>query len=52
MIAKIVLNKNSHATDRLFDYRVSDALKNDICVGMRVNVPFGRRPFCSFRGRT
>lgn len=42
MIAKIILNKNSHATDRLFDYRVPMHMENDISVGSRVKVPFGR----------
>jgi len=42
MIAKIVLNKNSHATDRLFDYKIPAFMENSISVGMRVNVPFGR----------
>ncbi len=42
MIAKIVLNKNSHATDRLFDYKVPEFMENDISVGSRIKVPFGR----------
>lgn len=42
MIAKIVLNKNSHATDRLFDYKIPAFIEKTITVGMRVNVPFGR----------
>lgn len=42
MIAKLVLNNNSHATDRLFDYKVPTFMCNDIDVGMRVKVPFGR----------
>ncbi len=42
MIAKIILNKNSHATDRLFDYKVPADMEADISVGSRVKVPFGR----------
>lgn len=42
MIAQIVLNNNSHATDRLFDYSVPDDMLSKAAVGMRVKVPFGR----------
>ena len=42
MIAKIILNKYSHATDSLFDYNVPKSMEEKISVGMRVKVPFGR----------
>ncbi len=42
MIAKIILNNNSHAADRLFDYIVPHSMENEISVGRRVKVPFGR----------
>ena len=42
MIAKIILNKYSHATDSLFDYNVPKEMEEKISVGMRVKVPFGR----------
>ncbi len=42
MIAKVILNKNSHATDRLFDYSIPKALESGISVGTRVRVPFGK----------
>lgn len=42
MIAKIILNNNSHATDSLYDYNVPAFMQNKISVGMRVKIPFGR----------
>lgn len=42
MIAKIILNNNSHATDRLFDYSIAPDMQDKITVGTRVKVPFGR----------
>ena len=42
MIAKIILNKYSHATDNLYDYSVPSSMEKEISVGMRVKVPFGR----------
>ncbi len=42
LIAKLVLNNNSHATDTLYDYNVPSSMENKISVGMRVKVPFGR----------
>ncbi len=42
MIAQIILNNNSHAADRLFDYLVPQHMTKDISVGRRVRVPFGR----------
>jgi len=42
MIAKLILNKNTLSTDRLFDYNVPLEIEKDIKVGMRVKVPFGK----------
>lgn len=42
MIAKVVINSKTRATDRLFDYNIPKELENKISVGMRVKVPFGR----------
>ncbi len=42
MIAKVVINNKTRATDRLFDYNIPAELENKISVGMRVKVPFGR----------
>ncbi len=39
MVAKIVLNKNSHAIDSVYDYLIPEDIS--LCVGMRVAVPFG-----------
>lgn len=39
MVAKIILNKNSHATDFIYDYLIPEHM--NLCVGMRVVVPFG-----------
>lgn len=40
MYAEIIVNNNSRATDRVFDYAIPDTL--DIAVGMRVIVPFSQ----------
>lgn len=40
MVAKVVLNSVSHATDSIYDYLIPDDIS--ICVGMRVVVPFGK----------
>ena len=42
LIAKLVLNNYSHATDSLYDYNVPSSMEGKISVGMRVKVPFGR----------
>ncbi|MDD3153815.1 MAG: primosomal protein N' [Victivallaceae bacterium] len=36
--AKVIVNL---ALDRAFDYLVPEALREDLCIGSRVNVPFG-----------
>ncbi len=40
MVAKVILNSTSHATDTVYDYLVPQGF--DVSVGMRVMVPFGR----------
>lgn len=42
MIAEVVLNSFSKATDKIYHYAVDDSLKNQIDIGVRVIVPFGR----------
>ena len=42
MIAGIAVEKTAASFDDLFSYLVPDGLKDDVCVGMRVAVPFGR----------
>ena len=34
--------------DRLFDYSVPEELREKICVGMQVRIPFGRRMTCGY----
>lgn len=42
MIAEVVLNTFSKATDNIYDYLVPEALSDVVRVGVRVIVPFGR----------
>jgi len=42
MVAKIILSKNSHATDCTYDYLIPENIS--VCIGMRVIVPFRNRP--------
>lgn len=41
MIAEVVLNNNSKATDKLYHYAVPQNLAEDVKIGVRVLVPFG-----------
>ncbi|MBE7022127.1 MAG: primosomal protein N' [Ruminococcaceae bacterium] len=41
-IAAVVVNKTARALDKLFHYRVPDALTGTLSVGMLVAVPFGK----------
>lgn len=45
MIARVA---TEIAADRLFDYRVSEALSERLCVGQRVRVPFGNRTITAY----
>lgn len=42
MIAEVVINSFSRATDNIYHYAVPASLKDVVKVGMRVTVPFGR----------
>ncbi|MBE7030391.1 MAG: primosomal protein N' [Ruminococcaceae bacterium] len=42
MVAEVVLNLTSRATDRIFHYSIPEHLTNQVCTGVRVVVPFGR----------
>lgn len=41
-VAKVIIDQNSHHTDRPFDYKIPDALKEEVRVGSRVQVTFGK----------
>ena len=40
--AKVIVRSNTFHTDNLFTYKIPEFLKNQICVGHRVLVPFGK----------
>lgn len=42
MIAKVILNSASRATDNIYHYIVPEELREDISIGMRVETTFGR----------
>ena len=42
MVARVIINSNTLSTDRLYDYLVPSCLDEELKVGMRVKVPFGR----------
>ena len=42
MYASVIVEIGVKAVDKTFDYKVPSALINDIKVGMRVKVPFGK----------
>lgn len=42
MVVKIALSKALYAIDKPYDYLVPEAMQEQICVGVRVLVPFGR----------
>ena len=42
MIVGVLVELSSKNIDRVFDYKVPDNLVNDIKIGIRVSVPFGR----------
>lgn len=41
MVAQVVLNNKEQNIDKVFDYAVPQKLESEVCVGMRVFVPFG-----------
>ena len=42
MFAEIILNNNSKALNKIFDYEIPEELENKVHIGSRVFVPFGR----------
>ena len=46
MFAQIIMNSNARALNRIFDYRVPKELENQIQIGTRVLVPFGKGSKC------
>ena len=41
-IAAVVVNKTARVLDKLFHYKVPEALSGKLCIGMLVAVPFGK----------
>ena len=42
MYAKVIVKNNSQYTDNLFTYKVPEFLQDEICLGHRILVPFGK----------
>lgn len=40
--AEIITSITNKNVDRIFDYAIPESIENEICIGMRVNVPFGK----------
>lgn len=43
MYAQVIIDANHAEVDRVFDYRVPKQWEEEVCVGLRVMVPFGQR---------
>lgn len=43
MYAQVIIDANHVEVDRVFDYRVPAQWEEEVCVGLRVMVPFGQR---------
>lgn len=43
MYAQVIVDANHAEVDRVFDYRVPAQWEEEVCVGLRVMVPFGQR---------
>lgn len=43
MYAQVIIDANHAEVDRVFDYRVPAQWEEEVCVGLRVMVPFGQR---------
>lgn len=41
-VAKVIIDQNSHHTDRPFDYKIPQELRDEIHLGSRVQVTFGK----------
>ena len=48
MIAEVLVELSNKNIDKVFDYIVPEALKNDIKIGIRVTVPFGSQTLEGF----
>ena len=48
MVVSVLVEVSSSNVDKCFDYLVPQELENDIKIGVRVNVPFGRREIVGF----
>ena len=48
MVVSVLVEVSSSNVDKCFDYLVPQELENDIRVGVKVNVPFGRREIIGF----
>ena len=42
MFANIIIDITHEKLDRIFQYRVPSRLEGELCIGMEVNVPFGK----------
>ena len=42
MFAEVIINNNAKALNRVFDYEVPEELENEIFIGARILVPFGK----------
>lgn len=43
MIVGVLVELANKSVDKIFDYSVDDSLKDDIKIGIRVEVPFGKQ---------
>ena len=48
MVVSVLVEVSSSNVDKCFDYLVPQELENDVRVGVKVNVPFGRREIIGF----
>ena len=48
MVVGVLVELANKSVDRIFDYNVDDSIKDDIKVGIRVEVPFGRQTLEGF----
>ena len=48
MVVSVLVEVSSSNVDKCFDYLVPHELENDMKIGVKVNVPFGRREIIGF----
>jgi len=48
LVVGVLVELANKSVDRIFDYNVDDSIKDDIKVGIRVEVPFGRQTLEGF----